>query len=255
MTFQDGVRTEQMICFRMTLLATALLFSFAGTGSAGVTEQNEVVILLHGLGRTDRSMAKMADNLQKAGYAVENIGYPSTRLSIGQISDQYLVPTVQRASKKYEKIHIVSHSMGGIVIRQYLADNGPDKIRRVVMLAPPNHGSEVIDNLRKIGLMKSVLGPGADQLSTAADSLPNTLPPLNCEDCQVGIIAGTRSYNPLFSYWVKGKDDGKVSVQSTTLEGMSDHLVVKANHSFIMRNKNVIEQTIYFLSAGRFRTD
>lgn len=232
-----------------------LLIGAVGTTFASVAGQEELVILLHGLGRTSRSMAKMASELQRAGYAVENIGYPSTRLSVEQISDQYLVPVVEEASKRYRSIHIVTHSMGGIITRHYLADRGADHIGRVVMLAPPNHGSEVIDNMGRLGLVGPLLGPGAAQLSTAADSLPNSLPPLDSKRCQVGIIAGTRSYNPLFSYWVRGQDDGKVSVQSTVLAGMADHLVVDANHAFIMRNKQVIEQVIYFLRAGQFRNE
>lgn len=250
MTFHNKARTPKKVQFKVALVVMALLFSVVETAPADTAEERELVILLHGLGRTDRSMAKMAKKLRKAGYAVENIGYPSTKLTIERISSQYLAPTVKYASERYEKVHIVTHSMGGIITRQYLAENGSDKISRVVMLAPPNHGSEVIDNLDRLGLVKPFLGPGAEQLSTAPDSLPNSLPPASCE---VGIIAGTRSYNPLFSYWVKGDDDGKVSVRSTTLEGMSDHLVVKANHTFIMRNKTVIEQVIHFLKVGQFR--
>lgn len=241
---------------KLTLLVAALLFCTVGSGSASAESgEQEIVILLHGLGRTDRSMAKMASKLQQAGYAVENIDYPSTRLSVSQISKHYLAPTVEWASAKYKKVHIVTHSMGGIITRHYLAEHGSGQIGRVVMLAPPNHGSEVIDNLGKMGLVTPMLGPGAAELSTADNSVPNSLPPLIRDDCEVGIIAGTRSYNPLFSYWVKGEDDGKVSVQSTILEGMSDHLVVKANHTFIMRNKTVIEQVIHFLRAGQFRND
>lgn len=230
-----------------------LLFSILLVGTAVASFASEGVILLHGLCRTDRSMTKMAAALESAGYVVVNVDYPSRTATIetlaetaigGALADPKLANVTQ--------IHFVSHSMGGILIRQYLGSKDVARLGRVVMLAPPNQGSEIVDTLGALVLFEKINGPGGNQLGTGIDSLPNQL---GAVDFELGVIAGDRSINWINSLtMITGRDDGKVSVQRTKVEGMKDHLVIHASHPLIMRNKKAIAETIHFLKTGAFRS-
>ena len=213
-------------------LVAALLGSalFSAPAAAG-----ECVVLLHGLGRTHLSMLVMQFALENAGYSVWNKGYPSTTKTVEE-----LAPVVGEAigvcrERGAQKIHFVTHSMGGILVRAYFAGNTVPEAARVVMLAPPNHGSAIVDESRESSWFQWATGPAGQQLGTAADSLPNTLPPLKLE---VGVIAG--------------RADGKVPVESTALPEMKDHLVVDSAHTFIMNSPEVIRQVKAFLKDGAF---
>ncbi len=117
------------------------------------------------------------------------------------------------------------------------------------MLGPPNQGSEVVDTLGALRIFKLINGIAGSELGTVTNSTPNRLGGANF--C-VGIIAGDRSINWINSMMIPGRDDGKVSVERTKLEGMKDHIVIHARHPFLMRNKNSIRQTIHFLRNGQF---
>lgn len=212
----------------------------------------EIVILLHGLGRTSTSMFFLERALTAEGFEVKNLGYPSRALSIEQITAEYLEPVVAKALEGSSTVHFVTHSMGGIILRHYLAKHSPDYIGHIVMLAPPNRGSEIIDVLGEYKLFGRTMGPAALQLSTSADSMPNAIGAI---DYPVGVIAGNISCNPLSSGLINGENDGKVSVESTRLAGMNDHLIVNTSHTFIMNNGVVVKQTINFLRLGRFNRE
>lgn len=118
------------------------------------------------------------------------------------------------------------------------------------MLGPPNKGSQVVDNLSNVPGYQFINGPAGLQLGTGKESLPNALGAVNYE---VGVIAGTKSINLMLSQYLPNPDDGKVSVENTKLEGMKDHLTVPATHTFMMNNKKVIQQVLYFLEHGVFK--
>jgi len=212
--------------------------------------RNECVILLHGLGRTKRSMRKLGRRLQNAGYHTVNCGYPSTAKSIERIAGEHLAKVVAQCSEAgFEEIHFVTHSLGGIIVRQYLQSHTVPTGSRMVMLAPPNQGSEVVDLLRKVPVYRLVMGPAAQQIGTEPESLPNRLMPANIE---TGIMTGTRGLVPFSARIFNGPNDGKVSVERAQLAGMRDFLVVPAGHAFIMRNPAVLEQVVHFLRYGKF---
>ncbi|NNJ98848.1 MAG: alpha/beta hydrolase [Desulfatitalea sp.] len=210
----------------------------------------EHVILLHGLARTERSLSTLENHLKAKGYKVLNVGYPSRHNPIEVLAETVISSGIERCRNNGAvRIHFITHSLGGILVRYYLAHHDIPELGRVVMLAPPNGGSEVVDKLGKCPPFRWLNGPAGDQLGTDRGSIPRTLGPV---DFDLGVIAGDRSINLFLSFLIPGRDDGKVSIENTKVDGMSDFTVVHTSHPFIMKNRRAIDQAIVFLQKGRF---
>ncbi len=233
------------------MFSRSLLLLLALAPGSRALASAEHVILLHGLCRTSRSMQPMADALQAAGYVVHNVDYPSRTAPIEELSAQTITPAIVACEQAgAARIHFVTHSLGGILVREYLATHRPPALGRVVMLGPPNQGSEVVDRLGDWRLFAAINGPAGRQLGTGADSVPNRPGPANYP---VGVIAGRHSINWINSLLLPGPDDGKVTVARTRVTGMAGHLVLPCSHPFLPRDRTAVRQTAYFLAHGRFQ--
>ena len=247
-TCAPGYRTDREGCL-LTSHRRQFLQAQSGLGLARANHpepSNGRVLLLHGIARSSASTAKLDRCLNAVPFRTLNLDYPSRRMSL-----QDIAAGVQRQAGSFlagdgTPLHIVTHSMGGLVARIMLARARPSDLGRVVMLGPPNQGSEIADLLDGTRLYRRAFGPAGAQLTTR-DTLQ--LPPI---DYPVGVIAGDRFTDPLSWMIIPGPNDGKVSVARTRLEGMTDHVTLHATHTFLPQNNTAIRLTIHFLRFGAF---
>lgn len=217
-----------------------------------MAQRKDTVVLLHGLGRTGRSMRKTAQMLDEEGFVPVNVDYPSRKHSIEYLADKFLHEVMVSLEREpRSRIHFVTHSLGGVIVRYYLKHHRVEGLGRVVMLSPPNQGSELVDLLKDSPVFKLWHGPAGQQLGTA-DRFLQDLGPV---DFELGVIAGRKTVDPVSSRFIPGPNDGKVGVERTKVPGMKDFLVVPYSHTFIMRQRAVVDQIAHFLRHGFFRPE
>lgn len=250
----------------LSLIILALLLNSCGMFSSTINvvpkemHRNECVVLLHGLGRTSNAMIGLQKIISAEGYYTVNLDYPSRKKSIEELAKKHLPKAVKQCNGyQAEQIHFVTHSMGGIVVRAALKNEKPENLGRVVMLSPPNAGSEAADILHRRWYYRWINGPAGQELTTGKDSIPNRLGPA---DYPLGIIMGDKQ--TFFDSWLaslfsgprkkvfSGPNDGKLTVERAKLKGMTDFLVVHESHTFIMNSHEVQTQAVEFLKHGQF---
>lgn len=226
---------------RFVLLLASLLLAVPFRAPAGArllappvgAGERELVVLLHGMGRTAFSMAPMKTALEAAGYDVLNLGYSSYCCGIAELGEN-LTKEIAAARGDHRRVHFVGHSLGGIIARWMLSQPAaPEGAGRLVMLAPPNQGSQSADFYAPVAGW--LLEPMAE-LRTDSTSTVRRLPPVM--GVEVGVIAA--------------REDGKVRLAETHVAGERAHVVVEGHHTFIMRRDDVHRLTIEFLRDGRF---
>ena len=238
------------ILILLVLVSLEACVSVPRTALAKVDDSVDCVVLLHGLNRSWRAMQPMAEALREAGYTTANVDYPSQAGSVEVLAPLAVDTGLQECRRAgANRIHFVTHSIGGILLRYSHQQQPIPDLGRVVMLAPPNQGSEVIDITRNWPTTGIFAGEAGLQLGTDGDSIPAQLGPV---DFELGVIAGTRSMNPVMSAMLPNPDDGKVSVANTKVDGMDDFMVVKNNHHYIINSEIVIRNTAAFLKTGAF---
>jgi pimeloyl-ACP methyl ester carboxylesterase len=214
---------------------------------------SECVIVLHGLARSANAMEPISEFLEQHHYQVSNIDYPSRDYPIERLSEMAVKQGIESCqAKEAESIFALTHSLGGILIRYYLVQHPEAPIDKVVMLGPPNHGSEVVDNLKNMPGFEAFNGPAGMQLGTDKNSIPTRLSQQSEQLPPLGIIAGTKTFNPILSTYLPNPDDGKVSAQSAQLAGMCSFVMLPTTHTFMMKNDDVMGQVLSFFKTGRF---
>ncbi|MBM3871775.1 MAG: alpha/beta hydrolase [Verrucomicrobia bacterium] len=241
---------------KISLLRHCAWCLFAGGLVAKVNAQepanaatSETVVLLHGLYGAPLMMKRLEWTFRRQGYHVVNLAYPTWRVPLETAVESHLHSSLTSlTSAGTGQVHFVTHSMGGIALRMYLARHNLPNLGRVVMLAPPNQGSKLAHLFKGSAFARWVLGPNLARLGTAPEDLPQRAGPMACE---FGIIAGDGS---LLSKWFDPAHpgDGRVSVESTKLAGMADHLVLPVRHRFMMCQREVCAQASAFIAQGRF---
>lgn len=215
-----------------------------------VEQRADCVVLLHGLNRSWRAMNKMAEALQEEGFSTANVDYPSQGGTVEDLAPEVIELGVQECrSSGATNIHFVTHSMGGILLRFAQSKDPIPELGRVVMLGPPNQGSEIIDKTRNWWGAGLFSGPAGKQLGTDEDSIPSRLGPV---DFELGVIAGTGTINPFMSAMLPDEDDGKVTVERTKVDGMDDFAITDDSHHYIIRSTEAIANTVAFLRTGQF---
>ena len=236
-----------MRCFALLALVLAVAWP-AQAAESPSPPAAECAFVLHGFGRGPRSMRSLAQRLSRAGYTVYNVDYPSMREDFPRLVGR-LAAEVDSEAPGCSTVHFVGYSLGALLVRDYLGRHAVPKLGRVVMIGPPNHGSEIVDSLGAGWLMRRLLGPVASRLGTSKDSIPNQL---GRPDFPLGVIAGDRIISPLGWLLLPRPHDGTVSVTSARLDGMTDFLLVHRSHTFMIDAREIADQTIAFLRQGRF---
>lgn len=217
-------------------------------GCADPSPDAETVVLVHGLGRTSRSLLYLESRLGREGYRVVPFDYPSTTHPVEQLVDSLRVAVRSCCGEDPSNVHFVTHSLGGILVRSLL-EGDSSYSGHVVMLSPPNQGSEIVDAFSPSPLLASLVGPAGVSLGTDSTSVPNRLGPVRFS---LGVVAGDRSLTRVGSWLIPGPDDGLVGVEQTRVEGLSDFKVVPATHTTIMNRPDVAAAIVSFLQTGRF---
>jgi pimeloyl-ACP methyl ester carboxylesterase len=240
-----------LLSFISTLLLVTLILASANAffaGNDGVPDNKEIIVLLHGLGRSNTSMWLLASRLEDAGYYVQRVEYSSLHQNPDEILQDISSQINQCCQKHTQSVHFVGHSLGGLMVRAYLQNNKVDKLGRVVLLGTPNKGSEAADHFSDSWLM-DILGPTAKALGTDGESFPKSL---QAPYYSVGIIAGEVK-SKLNDTVIPGKDDGVVSVEATKIDGMTDFIIIETGHSMMRYDSEVADQTIEFIKNGMFK--
>ncbi len=219
---------------------------------ASLSQPADTVVLIHGLGRTRRSMWMVALWLRFCGYRVTSIGYPSRCVSIAEAVERHIGPKLAELEfAEGSRVHFVTHSLGGIVFRAWAVKRDPAfPLGRAVLLAPPNQGSQIIDELRQWRWERWVLGPVSAELGTDAGSTPNSLGSLPPE---TGIIMGSKDTLPVFRHLLGPESDGVVTIASSHADGETDFILLPANHATIILQPAVFRAVHRFLRTGSFK--
>ncbi len=225
----------------------------ATTPALASSTRDHCVILLHGMWRTELSMLAVKWKLEEAGYTVASVTYPSLTYPIEELAEIAIGEGLEECrAQSLQRINFVTHSLGGILLRQYLSRHSIEGLQRAVMLGPPNQGSQLAHYIESIDLLRPFTPTPLPQLGTGEESLPRQLGPV---DFELGVIAGNISIRPPLPGFPAEPSDGTVAVEETRVAGMVDFIEIGATHSFIMWNSGVLEQVVYFLQHGHFDHD
>jgi hypothetical protein len=241
----DYFNSFQIFKFRLfkILVAFGLLFTI----SANATHK---VYVLHGFGGTKLQMDKIFQGLRKVGYSTENYTYHSFKEDLDSLG----MDLCRKVSQEhFDTVSFVTHSMGGLVVRSMYQYK--DKMTtfpfvfRIVMLAPPNKGSQIAE-IPFGPVAKKVLGPNLNHMKTYPDAYVHKLPVPTAE---VGIIAGARGRKPWYNPLLKEDNDGTVGLSSVYLGAERDVVIIHATHTTMPLRPSVVKLVLRFMKMGSFK--
>lgn len=215
-----------------------MVASLAVTATKPIQKQ-EVVVLIHGLMRTSWSMSSLRRHLEHQGYKVYSYNYLSARYTIQEHSaslNQFIKQLL--TEHPGAKLSFITHSMGGIIARDALAKLPTNQLKQIgslIMLAPPNQGSELAKvSLHMAPIISYFIKPLA-QLSSESTAYIHHVP---IPKVKMGIIAG--------------RFDAKVPPSSARLDDKEELVIVNSTHTFIMTNSQTKKLVSQFLKCGSF---
>lgn len=214
--------------------------------------RGELVVLLHGIFTTGMRLARIHRRLLREGYAVLSITYPSQHDKLAIVA-QEVAKRIARYRRPEHKLHIVGYSMGGLVARAYAERPDVAKPDTIVCIGTPNQGTDFVDGVLQNSFTAATFdflsGPPGREMATKG-GVTETLGPVPA-GIKLGVIAGRGGWSP----WPKipGEHDGKVPVERTKVDGMTDHITLHATHILMIYNSKVIDQVVWFLQHGKFR--
>lgn len=249
--------TNVLKATRKLLLSCALLYLTACSQvstipqlAAAAQQPAECVLLVHGLWRTGNAMNSIAEDLAEWGYHPVIISYPSTEHDIPTLANKWIAEGLQQCEKSgARKYHIVTHSMGGILVRHYLQQHTLPAGSRIVMLSPPNQGAELSEKFGKEEWFEWIAGPAAISLTKQPDGIIRKLAPIQGE---IGIIAAQRAWSLWPESWLPKPNDGTIGVENMRLDEMRDFVLIENGHAMMRFDDNVQAQIRHFLHQGRF---
>ncbi len=224
------------------------LGAFEAAERAPWSEDDHVVLLLHGYLRTKHAFRRMASRLEAEGYRAVPINYPSMWRGLEENAEALRNVLTHLGSPR--RVSLVCHSMGGLIARLVLGTGGAwhqlREVQRLVLLGVPNHGAEMADRLSTSWVYRTVGGPASTQLTT------ERVPALPLPSVPFGSVAGYRGNGKGWNPLIPGEDDMIVTLDSTRLEGAEDTLDVRVIHTLLMQDAAVIEAVVRYLASGRF---
>ncbi len=211
---------------------------------------DECVVLVHGLWRSGFAMRSIANNLETYGFHTISIDYPSTEAEIPELTQQHIPQGIEHCKANGAKqIHFVTHSMGGILVRQYLQSNHLPQGSKVVMLSPPNQGSKLSEKFGESWWYQWAAGPAASSLTQKESGIINQLREVSEP---VGIIAAYREWSLWPDSWLPQPNDGTIAVESMRLSEMDDFILMNSGHATMRYQDDIQRQIRHFLVNGYF---
>jgi pimeloyl-ACP methyl ester carboxylesterase len=203
----------------------------------------EAVVLLHGIWLARLSLVPLQQRLRRAGYDAHILSYPSLRRTPAENAAR-LRAFLGRLGAPV--VHVVGHSLGGLVALHLLEERPPARVGRCVLLGTPANGSAVAHLLARSWATRHLLGRSV--VRGLLGEAPKAAGPH-----EVGVIAGAQ---PLGAGRIlrslQRPHDGTVAVAETVLAGARDHLTLPVTHTGLLFSRAVADAVAAFLRSGRF---
>jgi len=215
-----------------------------------INRENEVVILVHGFNNDESDMFPLKQHLQGWGYEAVTINLPLRFSTLEDCIALFEKEFYQQLFKLeyFGKIHLVGYSMGGLVVRSFLAQNTVPKLGRCVLIATPNQGTKLADISDR--LLKP-LGQIYKPIKSLKTNSLDIRDPINTPKPEIGVIAGNTNKH-LLGIFLSSENDGMVEVESAKYHAMTDFVIKPYGHKEIHHQLEIAKLVDLFLRTGKF---